>query len=111
LEKKKIKFIFHFFVTVSRILFDLGSRQGGLNNVESTLSRPGANPIKIIAPTPKFWSWLNYKKSLFQSYKAVLCIENWHRLHQKMTLLLPEMFYRIGSRGGQPFCASLPNSR
>jgi hypothetical protein len=31
---------------------------------------PGLNPIKLITPTPKFWSWNNYEKSLFQSYKT-----------------------------------------
>ncbi len=44
--------------------------------------------------------WREFRRKILHSY---LCIENWHRLHQKMTLLLPEMFYRIGSRGGQPF--------
>jgi hypothetical protein len=36
------------------------------------LRNTGANPINIITPMPKFWSWHNYNKSLFQSYKAVL---------------------------------------
>jgi hypothetical protein len=35
----------------------------------------GANPIKKITPTPKFWSWRNYKKSLFQSYKTTLVLK------------------------------------
>jgi len=26
---------------------------------------PGANPKKIITPTPKFWSWRNYEKNVF----------------------------------------------
>jgi hypothetical protein len=32
--------------------------------------------MKIITPTLKFWIWRNYKKSLFQSYKAVLATQN-----------------------------------
>ncbi len=31
---------------------------------------PGLNPITLATPTPKFWSWCNYKKSSFQSYKT-----------------------------------------
>jgi hypothetical protein len=31
---------------------------------------PGVNPIKLAMPMPKFWSWRNHEKSLFQSYKT-----------------------------------------
>jgi hypothetical protein len=78
---------------------------------------PGANPIKIITPTPKFWSWCNYEKSLFQSYKTTLVLTitpkrhffgvNYgvistpkfvrRKLRQKMTLLRRNQFYRIES--------------
>jgi hypothetical protein len=39
-------------------------------------TEPKLNPIKIITPTPKFWSWRNYENSLFQSYKSVLPCQN-----------------------------------
>jgi hypothetical protein len=39
-----------------------------LSNVST--DEPGANPIKLALPMPKFWSWRNYEKSLFQSYKT-----------------------------------------
>ncbi len=74
------------------------------------IKKPRANPLKIIMPMPKCLSWRNYEKSLFQSYKAVfmtqnhakrhfwrkfwpkilpsnLCIENWHRLRQKICFI------------------------
>jgi hypothetical protein len=41
------------------------------------LRNTGANPINIIMPTPKFWSWRNYDKSLFQSYKAVFSTQKY----------------------------------
>jgi hypothetical protein len=31
---------------------------------------PGLNPIKLATAKPKFWSWRDYKKSSFQSYKT-----------------------------------------
>jgi hypothetical protein len=40
------------------------------------LARSGLNPIKLITPTPKFWSWRNYEKSLFQSYKDIFITQN-----------------------------------
>jgi hypothetical protein len=44
---------------------------GGLLFYPPLLCASGANPIKIIMPMPKFWSWRNYENSLFQCYKAV----------------------------------------
>jgi hypothetical protein len=41
------------------------------------LRNSGANPINIITPMPKFWSWHNYDKSLFQSYKALFINQNY----------------------------------
>ncbi len=46
-------------------------------NVESLR----ANPINISMPTSKFWSWHNYDKSLFQSYKAVFITQNYAKRH------------------------------
>ncbi len=36
---------------------------------------PGANAIKLATPRTKFWSWRNYEKSLFQSYKTTLVLK------------------------------------
>jgi hypothetical protein len=41
----------------------------------SHFKSPGLNPIKLITPTPKFWSWRNYEKSSFQSYKTTLALK------------------------------------
>ncbi len=55
-------------MTVDNIRFTMSNTDKKTNG---KLSKPGANPIKISMPTPKFWSWRNYENSLFQSYKAV----------------------------------------
>jgi len=45
------------------------------------VKKPGANPLKIITPMPKFLSWRKYEKSLFQSYKAVFMSQNHAKRH------------------------------
>jgi hypothetical protein len=74
-------------------------------------SVPGANPIKIITPTPKFWR--NYEKTFFNPIKQLLqlkirqkdifwrkfwrkfqrsnlCVESWRSLHQKNDFIMPK---------------------
>jgi hypothetical protein len=83
------KFPFSFSLLITLIaclhdyLFSLGppSNLGNKPEKGGWLVSTGANPIKIIMPTPKFWSWRNYKNSLFQSYKAVFLTQNHAKRH------------------------------
>ncbi len=33
-------------------------------------AKTGLNSIKLVTPTPEFWSWRSYKKSSFQTLKT-----------------------------------------
>jgi hypothetical protein len=42
---------------------------------------PGANPIKLVTPTPKFCLWRNKAKNFFQSYKTTFITQNYTKRH------------------------------